>query len=306
MQEVEVSSDKQYYNAVAQYLQEGKNLQLTDDNENNVYDYHIVLDNNVLTDLAAAAKFANAEFQQLISSYPNAVFIIPEIVFEESISNMKNIQHFNSFYLNFYQTISQIAPVFIVSLADNYNWYAKGFDNKNNAFKSYLDLVKILNDNLEIRKKLDTATEIQDVESGLRSVSKDCGERIAFIYTHIMISEKLPNIKFLSKEVNGVYRKWLQVYAENKDLLKQVYVKNLEEYIKAFRVESFHKLLFDFARHKLSGNQQQQFINYIRQGKCVNDIVNYSNKTLALSYEEGVNNAKFIGMVRNPDIVFHY
>lgn len=270
-----------------------------------------VLDNNAMSDLAELAKKNSHYFLMLMRSLSKPVFIIPEMVFEESVRNIKNKAHFNATYLPFYSLLSTVGPIIQMSTDDNFEVYAEGFTSKNEATDHYIELAKDSTHNLEIKNLLKQARTVQDVDKAYRSILDDAGERFAFLYIHTLLAEQFTST-FLSNEVKGVYYKWIK-FSEDKQLLSKIYIQNSGSYIDAFRVISYHKLIFEFLRGLTNTNPNfavSAFLQNARSGSILQRPIRFGSeanilKSIAAVYE-GVDNVKFNDLVGDNDIIMFY
>ncbi|MBM7608624.1 nitrogen regulatory protein PII-like uncharacterized protein [Lysinibacillus composti] len=297
-----------YFEDVVSNLKKGKQdfTRITKAGHRHFY----VLDNNEMTDLALLANNSPQDFLALMRSLSKPAFIIPTIVIEESVSNIKSKQHFNSRYLNFYTMLATVGPILLMSTDDNFEVYAEGFNTKHEATAHYIELAQLSTDNIEIKKLCKKAKTVQDVDKAYRSIEDDAGERLAFLYIHALIAEKF-TLTFLSNEIKGVYNKW-QRFRQDKQLLRKIYVQDCEKYIDVFRVISYHKLIFDFSRgfFGLNSSARLLFIQQARKGAIIQRPVLYGSeadfeKGIAPVYE-GVTNVKFNDFVEDNDIIMFY
>ncbi|MGE7983741.1 hypothetical protein [Solibacillus sp. NPDC093137] len=267
------------------------------------------IDNNTLTDLAALAKRHPVEFHTLIQHLMNigspVAFILTEVIFEESISNVKNKHHFNALYKSFYNELGAIAPVYIVTMQENFDQFEVLDGDFETMFPQdkYIDFAKHLNSNPGISTLLNAATTISDVDSAYRSVREDAGERMAFLYIHAMLASRKKTVRFLSNEDKGVYGKWCQVYSEDATLHSMVDIADEDEYIQLFRVESYHKVLYDYVS-TLTEQDRKDFLSKARQGDLLNYPVRYTEKTV-IKYK-GITNEKFNDIVMDGNSTIYH
>ncbi|MBQ0139386.1 MAG: hypothetical protein KBT36_08825 [Kurthia sp.] len=275
------------------------------------YRHFYVLDNNEMSDLAELAKKNSHDFLLLMRSLSKPVFIIPTMVFEESVRNIKNQAHFNATYFPFYSMLATVGPILLMSTDDNFEVYAEGFTSKIEATDHYIELAKVSTHNLEIKNLLKQARTVRDVDDAYCSVLSDAGERFAFLYIHTLLAEQF-TATFLSNEVKGVYYKWLK-FSEDKQLLSKIYFKDSGSYIDAFRVISYHKLIFNFLRELTKNDPNfavSAFLQNARSGSILQRPIRFGSeanirKSIAPVYE-GVENVKFNDMVGDNDIIMFY
>lgn len=285
---------------VAQFIGEGQQLQYKATTK------YRIIDNDALSVLALMAKNNPNEFQQLVSRFVDGVVIIPEIVFEESIRNLKGSKNgFNNIYQPFYTLLAQWTPIYIVTMKENYDLYKNGFASEQVALEKYKALAHELTDHQDIQAKIQSATTFEDIEAAFRSVQDNCGERISFVYAHVMLAEKITNVRFMSNEYAGVYKKWTSNYAKNQKLHQMIYIYE-SEYIQAFRVESVHRVLFDYARMYLTPQTSLAFITAARNAKILTKIVRYGDATTGTFYEAGISNVQFNNLVGNSNITVYH
>lgn len=267
------------------------------------------IDNNTLTDLADFAKRHPVEFriliQYLISIGGTVAFILTEVIFEESIRNVHNKQHFNSLYKPFYNELCSMAPVFIVTIQENFDQFEVLEGEYEVMFPQdkYIDFAKHLNSHPGISTLLNAATTISEVDNAYRSVLDDAGERMAFLYIHAMLASRKKTVKFLSNEVKGVYAKWCQVYSEDATLHQMLDIAGEDEYIQLFRVESYHKLLYEFVS-TLSEQDRIDFLSKARSGDMLNRLVRYTDKTT--TKYKGITNEKFNNIVMDENCTLYH
>ncbi len=265
------------------------------------------IDNNVLTDLALLAKGDVHIFKDFLTSVEQRVFIIPEMVLEESVNNLPTIQAVNHRYLDFYREIAGIGPVYVLTTEMSFKLYATGFDDKSIAFKTYVEIAKSSTHNIEVFKAVEGANTIEEVEAAYRRVLKDAGERFAFLFAHAFVADGIKQTVFLSNEIKGVYYRWGK-FKTDELLRKLIYVSSAESYVKKFKVITFNKLLYDYLSANFSQDhvQRMDILSTARKGAPLNCDVSYADNEQEAVFKHEVNNDDFSKLVENLYISFYF
>ncbi len=266
--------------------------------KNDTTSHFYVLDNNVLSDLAKLARTDANTFNTLMSHFKNNIFIIPQMVLEESIRNLPVQEAVDKNYLDFYSLLNQLdILVYIESLQYNYQLFADGFTSKDIAFLHYNELAMRVTSNMDVIKRLRNAKSCLDIDNAYRYRNEDAGERFIFLYTHAMLMDQVKEITILSNELS-VYNIW-KSNMKKSDFYNFLLIENDEEYYRKLRPLSYNGLLLKFALEKnLSGQALEQFLHVARPASVVNrNPILYSKMEINFVDKDIVTNEDFLNFV---------
>lgn len=267
-----------------------------------------VLDNNAITELAKIAKNDPETFKDLLENnmqIGETVVVIPLVIFQESINNIKSMQHFNSFYEDFYRLLSQIVPIYIIDTYTNFDSFKLTYKDEMTAIQNYIEIAKTSTENIEVIKSLRTATTLNDVEASFRSVGKDCGERFAFLYSHALIAEGRERVRFYSNEIQGVYRYWSAKLSKKTSLHKLILVKDSSDYKMHFKVLTLNKLFYETLVSFPELLDQKKFLlDTWRTGKYNNDYVGFIEDEEL--HHDQIDNTHFIEIIKDEHSKIYY
>lgn len=255
-----------------------------------------ILDNNFLTDLAKIARNNCDEFKILMQEKEQEIFIIPQMVFEESFRNFANlgVQKVNEIYLDFYKIMKSLGiKIYIESLSYNFKLFSEGFTNSTVAFDQFKTLSKESTNNIEIQKLIEDAKSIEDIEIYYRLNLKDAGERFIFLFAHSMMMDEVSSIDILSNEIKGVYNVWI-ANREKSNLLKVMFNNFPDKYYHKLHVISYNKFLVDVLINL--NIIPQDFLIVVRDKNIENRKIKYSHNLHNIVDDKIISNANFINL----------
>lgn len=228
----------------------------------------------------------------------DSAIVIPIVIFEESVHNMKNIQHFNALYANFYRLLSQLIPIYITDTPASFASFKVAYKDEATAIQHYVEIAKLSTENIEIMKQLRAAICIADVDTSLRTVLKDCGERFVFLYSHAFIAEGRERVRFHSNEIQGVYRYWAGNLTGKSNLHRLLLVKDAKHYKAKLKVITLNKLFYEtlvFAQN--TPVRKAYLLQAWRFGKYAHDPVGFIEGE-EMNYQ-AIDNDRFLELVED-------
>ncbi|MCT4781399.1 MULTISPECIES: hypothetical protein [Exiguobacterium] len=281
------------YEAVRTYVK----LNFVIEDEQTIY----LMDNMLLTQLSKAARDAPDCFISFVNHFRhhNAVLLIPDIIFEESSGNRNMTpEWYADLYQPFFQIMSEHVDVFYVTFRECFNFVHRGAVNHDQALAQFRLLAReIVRSHTELSQQVQQSTTIQAIESAIRSVPKDCGERILHLLACSLLIDGAQTVTLLSNEVKGVYYTRLTM-AKNETLLGALFMQDQHVFRDAYRLQSLDQLLDSIFKEQIVA-EPFSFIECMRAGQHKHRRVHYRTGE-DVSDKEQLDTPEFLQIVQDP------
>ena len=260
-----------------------------------------LLDNMLLTQLSKAARDAPDCFTFFINHFRQhrAVLLIPDIIFEESSGNRgMTPERYATLYQPFFQILSEHIDLFCVTFRECFDFVYRGAATRQQALTQFRLLAReIVRTHTDLSQLVQQSTTIEAMESAIRSVPQDCGERILHLLACSLLVDGAETVTLLSNEEPGVYYTRLTM-ANNETLRKALFMEDQHVFRSVYRLQSLDQLLDSIVK-KQSVTDPVSFIEYMRAGQHKHRKVHYRTGE-DVSDRQQLDNPDFLQIILDP------
>ncbi|ACB62048.1 hypothetical protein Exig_2599 [Exiguobacterium sibiricum 255-15] len=260
-----------------------------------------LLDNMLLTKLSKAARDTPDCFTFFIDHFRqhHAVLLIPDIIFEESSRNRDMTpERYATFYQPFFQILSEHIDLFYVTFRDCFDFVHRGATTRQQAFSQFRLLAReIVRSHTELSQQVQQSPTIEAVESAIRAVRQDCGERILHLLACSLLVDGAETVTLLSNEGPGVYYTRLTM-ANNETLLRALFMEDRHVFRSVYRLQSLDQLLDSIVKNQ-SVTDPVSLIECIRAGQHKHRKVHYRTGE-DVSDRHQLDNPEFLQIILDP------
>jgi len=205
-----------------------------------------MMDNMMLTKLRQDIK--RDQTVMMRGFHRSKVIIIPDVVLEEAIANIKSEIEFQKTYGHLFQILSAEHDVCIVDMEIMLQLLRDMLGTQENAL--YV-LIHIAQEAVRTNRKiLDAIREMnihsKDVLDKLRNAiihnGKNTGERFLTIFSLVFLCMYYGPVYIVSEDEKGVYGPY-RTFLNNEQLLELIHIKNTEEFIANYQFISYEAIL---------------------------------------------------------------
>jgi len=260
-----------------------------------------LLDNMLLTQLSKAAREAPDYFTFFINHFRqhNAVLLIPDIIFEESSGNRgMTPERYTTLYQPFFQIMSEHIDLFCITFRECFDFVHRGAVTRHQAFAQFRLLAReIVRTHTDLSQQIQQSTTIEAMESAIRSVPQDCGERILHLLVCSLLVDGAETVTLLSNEGPGVYYTRLTM-ANNETLLRALFMEDRHVFRSVYRLQSLDQLLDSIVKNQ-SVTDPVSLIECMRAGQHKHRKVHYRTGE-DVSDRHQLDNPEFLQIILDP------
>lgn len=239
----EWSWDAPVYDSIREYVTD----RLRYDESQSLY----LLDNMLLTRLAKIFREDSDHVPRIVRYFEEkrAVFLIPDIIFEESArSKHTTSERYADWYARLFEALSDACPIVRVTFQDIYDIMTEGAINAEVGFFQFQEIaIETVRMNPDLRDGIAASKRVEDVQSCLYSVERDCGERILHLLACAVLVNGVSSLILLSDEEVGVFNT-RYLCSRNERLLRLMYMQDTYVFLNSYRLQSFDCLLQDMLK----------------------------------------------------------
>lgn len=206
-----------------------------------------IFDNMILTHLN---KLCTTDLEKILSSLNKSDYILipTHIMYETAQNQSMPRQVYDSLYLQFFETLCKMKKVCVFSFHYMYEILLESSINQGVAFELLKSFAQVTNElNLSVYKKIVKCEESPyEIETILTEETRNSGERIINLFVLILLNDGLSRVYTCSNDQKGIYS--IRKIMRKNEFLLQLLALTEKQFTEGYRVLSWDKILFDYAR----------------------------------------------------------
>lgn len=261
-----------------------------------------ILDNNVLTHLAACARKQPDDFSHILQALDaeSSHFIIPEVVLNESAGNdWMNAEQYEETYLPFFRELSAAAAIHIFTVGDAFQVLSEGSVNAGTAWQEFQLISALVNKtNIDIANAIRIADSPLEIHEAITLYKNDAGERALHIIASSFLMNGQKKVILLSEDEKGVYN-IRKLVSRDEVFIETMRMGTSDVFLECYALGSFDWILFKTLKANIGWtlDYKKAFLNRNRRDRR---RVRYSSSASTFDYEN-ISNDVFASLIHtNP------
>jgi len=271
----------------------------------NEYQSFYMLDNMFLTKLGKQLS----HLPLLLKGYHQSpIFLIPDVVLEESCRNIPTKERYDDYYLELFKQLSDTKQLYLISLETIFQLLENGMAKKQDicnaikllaleAFRVNRDIIK----NLQ-RFDLSSSNDLPKLKQIILHSGKNAGERFIILFSLLLVHQYYGPAYICSDDGKGIYTMY-STFVNNENLFRLLDLDDFLTFNKQYILMSYDRILqLSIKNSKLSPDEIFPFLQM--SGRDESRKVVYSLD--GQSYYTSIDNANLAKWIEKGCIEIFY